>query len=420
MKYIYYLIILTLFIPIDSFGQADDFHMFGFSFSETDYETADFFKLTPENGQLEVLSVAKGIGLFSKGASIYDDWRGEYLIWAQNTKGVKGGYVFNPNDGNLIRKIKTSNPPVDLQYDHRLRNVYGLRYALQRKGIEIVKIEEDYVKTVAKMTDLKQFEAGNTTFDSNRGLYIFTARDQYNEKRLYRVNVQNGNILDQPLVDEYIFDELEYDLQDNKLYGMARKSSNVSQYFFVEINPLNAYPTIIRPIFGLQSVELGLSTFNHKTGAYIFVGENKNKETHLYQLDVLSGSIISKVQLFEKLSELQMNNSEFVADLYEDVKIFEDNNQDKDVYFSEKGDNVLLLAEVVVKDNIQLRPLNSIEDKSVEAVIYNIYGQIVLSEPIFLDIKMNKQIDARDLKSGIYTIKVKTKSKIFAQRFMKL
>ena len=168
MKYIYHLLVIILGISTSAFGQGGDFHMFGFSFSETDYETADFFKLTPENGQIEVLSVAKGIGSFSKGTSIYDDWRGEYLIWAQNTKGVKRGFVFNPNDGNLLRKIETSNPPVDLQYDHRLRNIYGLRYAPERKGIEIVKVENDYVRTISKMANLKQFDAGNTTFDSNR------------------------------------------------------------------------------------------------------------------------------------------------------------------------------------------------------------------------------------------------------------
>jgi hypothetical protein len=394
--------------------------MFGFSFSETDYETADFFKLTPENGQIEVLSVAKGIGSFSKGASIYDDWRGEYLIWAQDTKGAKRGYLFNPNDGNLLRKIETSNPPVDLQYDHRLRNIYGLRYAPQRKGIEIVTVQNNGVKTVAKMADLKQFNAGNSTFDSNRGLYIFTARDQYNEQRLYRINVQNGKILDQPLIDDYIFNELEYDLQDNKLYGIARKQSNVSQYFFVEINPLNAYPTIIRPIFGLNSVETGLSTFNHKTGAYIFVGKNKTSETHLYQLDVLSGSIISKVQLFEQLSELQMNNSKFITEFYKDVEITDNNNRDEEVYFGEKGNKFYILSNTVIKNKIQFRPFNSIDDKSVQAVVYNIYGKIVLRQSVFLDDERKNQVDAENLTSGIYTIKVKTKDKVFFQRFVKL
>ena len=420
MKYSYNLLILALFISTSLIGQSGDFHMFGFSFSETDYETADFFKMTPDNGQLEVLSVAKGIGSFSKGVSIYDDWRGEYLIWAQDTKGVKRGYVFNPNDGNVLRQIETNNPPVDLQYDHRLRNIYGLRYAPQRKGIEIVKVENNKLRTVARMSNLKSFNAGNTTFDSNRGLYIFTARDQYNEQRLYRVNVQNGSILDQPLVDDYIFNELEYDLQDNKLYGIARKKSNVSQYFFVEVNPLNAYPTIIRPIYSLQSIEVGLSTFNHKTGAYIFVGENKNSETHLYQLDVLSGGIISKVQLFEQLSELQMNNSAFITDFYKDVEVPDNTNLEDEVYFGEKGNMIRILTKSTVKNKIHFKPFDFIDDKSIEATIYNIYGQIVLRQPVFLDKKVNKQIDASNLNPGLYSIKVKTKDKVFIQRFVKL
>lgn len=420
MKYLNYLLILTLFISTSLFGQSSDFHMFGFSFSETDYETADFFKMTLENGQLEVLSVAKGIGAFSKGVSIYDDWRGEYLIWAQDTKGTKRGYVLNPKDGNVLRQIETTQPPVDLQYDHRLRNIYGLRYAAQRKGIEIVKVENDNLRTVARLTNLKLFNAGNTTFDSNRGLYIFTARDQENEQRLYRVNVQNGNILDQPIIDDYIFNELEYDLQDNKLYGIARKKSNVAQYFFVEINPLNAYPTIIRPIYNLQSVELGLSTFNHKTGVYVFVGKNTNKETHLYQLDVLSGGTISKIQLFEQLSELQMNNSAFITDFYKDVEVPDNTNIEDEVYFGEKGNMVQILMTSTIKNNINFKPLDFINDKSVEAVVYDIYGQVALRQSVFLENKANKQIDASHLNAGIYSIKVKTKDKVYTQRFMKL
>jgi hypothetical protein len=421
MKHLYHTLITILLISSNLLGQQLDYQMYGFSFSETDFETADFFKMNPKNGQLQVISVAKGMGSFSKGVSIYDSWRSEYLIWAQNHKGVKRGYVFNPKKGNIIRTIDSDNPPVDLHYDGRQRKIYGLRYAPERKGIEMIVVNENSVKVISTLPNIKSFDTGNTTFDSNRGLYVFTARNADNEQHLYRINVQNGKILDQPLIDDYIFNELEYDLQDNKLYAIARKKSNISQFFFVEINILTAYPTIIAPIFGLHSVELGLSTFNHKEGGYIFVGEDRDKKTHLYELEVLSGGVVSKIELFEKLSELQLDNSDFIADFYKDVEIFDNNDLEADDYFSEKNAKVSILNSTNIKNNILFNSLEFIADKSVEVVIYDIYGKIVHRQSIFLnETKVNQQIQVDNLKPGIYTIKIKTTKNLYDQRFIKL
>lgn len=420
MKRAYTTLILYILSFITVFGQDDNHKLYGFSFSETDYEAADFFKMTPETGQIEVLSVAKGIGSFSIGASIYDDWRDEYLIWAQTANQEKNGYVFNPKNGELLRTIKDERPPADLQYDQRQRKIYGLRYAPNRNGIELIKVNHDNISTVATLKDIKHFSAGNTAFDSNRGLYIFVARNKENEERLYRVNTANGNILDEPIIDDYVFNELEYDLTDNKLYGIARKKSNLAQFFFVDINMLTAYPTIIRPVFGLKAIEIGLSAMSYKgEGRYIFVGKNRDEKTHLYQLDILEGFNISKIELNEKLSELHLNNSKYITDRYKDIVIEEDDQQN--IYFGEKNDKRQLFTDNTVKNLLLFDELPFIQDKTVETIVYNVNGQQVLKQPIFLkDETITNQLDVGDLKAGIYIIKMKTQDKVYTQRFVKL
>lgn len=398
-------------------------YLYGMSFSETDFAAADFFKMDGSNGEIEVVSIAKGLGLYSIGVSAFDEWRKEYLIWGQTANEKTAGYLFDANSGHLARTIETDRPPLDLQYDMRMRRFYGLRYMPERKGIEIITIVGKTVQIAWQLEGLNYPSVGNMTFDSNLGLYIFTARDKKNQTRLYRVNVNDGQILDQPIVDDYIFNEFQFDLQDSKLYGLARKKTNIAQYFFVEINMLNAYPTIVRPLFGLKSPKLGTSTINQEKGAYYFHGNYDNDSTYQYEVDVIAGSFFSKVKLTETLSELHYDNSAFAMKRFQDVAFNNDNATNwggisKDSYKS--GDSYPLLKGFYIKDKIELEEIDFIPDETIEAVILNAFNQVVTRQKIFLtDATTDNDLLVNNLDTGLYVLKLKTAERTYSQRFVK-
>ena len=414
-------IILLLVMSINITNAQDAGRLYGMAFGDADFQEADFLGMKPQKGDVEVLSIAQGLGLFSVGASAIDEWRREYLIFGQTAGYEKSGFLFDQQTGKLIREIKTKRPPVDLQYDARMRKFYGLRYSANRKGIEVVQVSGKEVFTIWKLDNIKFLSVGNSAFDANRGLYIFIARDNKNKTRLYRVNMNDGKILDQPEVEEYLYNELQYDLQDNRLYGLARKKKNVSQYFFVEINMLNAYPTIIRPLVGLEGVELGVAAVNQDKGAYFFIGKNKDKQSLLYQVDVFDGMIYSMDTLSETLSELHYDNSNFIAKFYKDV-VYEDQDFDSEStkYYTKNGDSFLIFEDIYVNEKIKLEDVKYIKDETITAIVLNIYGQKVLEQKVFLeDTTFKNEVLVKDLPKGIYLIRLKTKDKTYSQRFLK-
>ena len=416
------LFITLSLMTLSSIVNAQDAgHLYGMAFGDADFQESDFLAMKPQKGDIEVLSIAKGLGLFSVGASGIDEWRKEYLIFGQTSGYEKSGFLFDQKSGQLIREIKTERPPVDLQFDARLRKFYGLRYAPDRKGVEVVQVSGEEVFTIWKLDDIKFLSIGNSAFDANRGLYIFIARDSKNKTRLYRVNIDNGNILDQPEIDDYLYNELQYDLQDNRLYGLARKKKNISQYFFVEINMLNAYPTIIRPLIDVQGAELGTSGVNQDKGAYFFIAKSKEKQSILYQIDVFDGMIYSRDTLSETLSELHFDNSIFIAKFYKDVVYeYQDFNKESSKFYTKNGDSFLIFEESYINEKIELKDLNYIKDETITAVVLDIYGQKMLEKKIFLaDDTIENEVLVEGLPKGIYLIRLKTSDKTYSQRFLK-
>lgn len=395
--------------------------LYALSLSENAFQSADFLTLTP-SGQLEVLSEARGMSLFSVGASAVDDWQREYLVWGQSADYQNAGYIFDQKSGALLQTIHSEQSPFDLQYDSRLRRYYGLCYLPQRKGLEVIAIDEGAARKIWTFPNIKFVEVGNTSFDSNRGLYVFMARDAKNKTHLYRINMNDGNILDMPLVDEYFFNELEYDLKDNKLYGLARKRTNITQYFFVEINMLNAYPTIIRPIVNMTAPELGLSSINQKKGTYFFVGQEKDGKKYLYEIDVIGGSFLHKTPVDEKLAELHYNNADFIADFYKDIEYetqkFSQSNPLKNT--PKSGDSYPILERFYIRNKVRFDDISFIKDAVIEAIVFDKWGNVVTRQKVFLgDNSIENTVDVADLPRGVYVIRLKTSTRTYSQRFLK-
>ncbi len=419
MKSIFSIITICLIISNSLYSQ-DKGLVYGLSFSQTDFQSADFFSMQPKNGELEVLSIAKGMGLFSVGASAIDDWTREYLVWGQTAGYASSGFVFDQKTGKLIQTIKSDLAPIDLKYDSRLHKYYGLCYNDNRKGVSIIQISGNNVKKLWVLEDIKSISVRTTAFDANRGLYIFLGRNKKGETRLYRVNMNDGVILDQPLVDDYLFTAFQYDLQDNRLYALARKKTNVTQYFFVEINLLNAYPTIIRPLIDLKMPVLGLSTFNQKKGSYMFVGENKKGETHFYEMDVFEGSFYSKVLLNETFSELHFDNSIFISEFFKNI-VFEDKQSfSQSNSYSKNGDSFHLFDKIYVDKEIKLDDIEYIKDETIEAIVLDKWNKVVRYQKVFLrDNSIENSVLVKDLPQGIYVLRLKTGKRTYSQRFLK-
>lgn len=384
------------------------------SINSANVENDYFLRIDPYTGDETILTELKDIQLLAEGASTLHLAQNKYIFWGLETGNpVPNKVQIDLSTGETSTSLLDNRYPIDVQYDMRQQKLFGLKHSKKSSQLELVQITSNGTANIAKLDKIQHISVGNSTFDANRSFYIFMGVDEEYHDRLYTINTSNGKILDQPRIRNYYFNELQYDPKDDKLYGLARKKTNTSQFFFVEINLTTGHPVIIQPIHELFDIAIGVSAISISKGVYIFSGIDKTYNNRLYMIDLISGEVVSNQILQSRITEIHCDNNAYA------LEHFQQDFVDKGTLLGSLNPRDLNARAIKSVDDVLQLDATLTDETSVKATIVNIYGEIVFEKTITPTNGDLTSLDLTSLNAGIYFFKLKTSKGLITEKFMK-
>jgi len=390
-----------------------------------------FMKIKADVGETEVLAELGDLQSLAKGTTAFNHVTNELLIWGkEEATSDYQMYVMDATSGHLSQKpVSFKQPPVDIHFDMRQHVFYGIRHSDEKKGLEIIKVDGNIVTSVFDLPEIKSVSLGVTAFDSNNSFYIFAGTDKNYTDRLYVIDIINHQILSSSAIEGFYFYELQYDVQDSKLYGLCRKRTNTEQFFFIEIIPSEARPVIISPMMDLGGVSLGGSSFEQKEGLYFFSGTDKNRKSSLYVIDIMSGDVIIKSHPKALITAMECNNAAFLNAYFNELPVKapkQDNiqpnkdNREQAEANNQKVDNYQYrITPMYVLDWMNV-DVNVLIGQGFGVAVYDLTDSLLIEKRLFKSENAEDNIvDLSSLPAGIFLIKIKTNDRIYSQRIIK-
>ncbi len=171
-----------------------------------------------------------------------------------------------------------------------LLNLLGLLcYSQGEFVIEIDHNTGNFVKTGPLIPTVSWIYPDNRAFDESTGQHIFQSSQL--DRRLYSIDVSNGSVAQNPLVDNFIF--LEFDQSSHKLYGLLSDSPNNVKHFG-EINRSTGFMTYLgSPVPGASYIQCTCSAYDQTGHFYFFLAPGNI----LYRIDASTGIVLSSPTL---------------------------------------------------------------------------------------------------------------------------
>ncbi len=426
-----------LFLIFMLSAQAQDFEVFALGKAMSNNRglviSEQFMKINADEGNTDILAELGELHSLAKGTTALNHVTNELLIWGKETiNSDYQMYVIDATSGKLSQKpIAFKQPPVDIHFDMRQHIFYGIRHSESKKNLEIISLDDNIASFVMDLPDIKSVSLGLTAFNSNSSLYIFAGTDKDYNERLYVIDIVNHQILSNSLIKDFYFYELQYDVQDSKLYALCRKKSNTKQFFFIEIIPSEARPVIISPMIDMTEIGLGCSTFEQKEGLYFCFGKDLDNKKTLYGIDVMTGDVVSKSHPEANITALECNNAAFLNTYFsglpvkgeeEDIEPIKDTREEAAAIVKEntvKQDYQFNITPTYILDWVNI-DVNIAEGESFTISIYDMTDQLIINEKLFKSENAEDNIvDLSALPSGIYVIKIKTSNSTYDQRVIK-
>lgn len=356
-----------------------------------------FFKLEPFSVTVTELNILSGIFGFIQGSSSFDNSNNHYLISGIDTNQVKRIYTIDTL-GNILSNPVMSNLKISaLQYDYKTGITYGFvaDTSTNIRYLGYINTNTSSINVINEL-NVNGIQVGGVTFNSNSGKYIFIGPDLNYDKRIYFVNVLDGSIEYDILINDKSIGAIQYDNVNNKLYGVYRDTCCLMPKYFAEIDTTSADVTILDTLYDLYGTVSGSQEFDQESGTFIFVGMDTSQIKRLYLIDAQSGQVISKTPVSTHIGEIECDNTKFAKSFYTSVQ-----------------DAKTLLSNISVYPN----PANghfeiefTVENpQTVNISLVNSIGQIVYQ-------KSNKnfqgnysdKIDSRSFANGNYILNIKT------------
>lgn len=178
------------------------------------------------------------------------------------------------------------------------------------------------INTGAKnnFADLPQFEcliSSVSAIDATEGIYYFLAADTNSTYNFYAYDINNGDLLSNPIIyqnsNNGILKEMEINRLTGELYALDYKySDSLIEYSLIKFDPLTGYKNKIGILPNIECTMLGFSALNSQTGVYYFMGLDTNMVSRLYSVNITNGNIIKSPIIYQNanegyLKELELN-----------------------------------------------------------------------------------------------------------------
>jgi len=133
---------------------------------------------------------------------------------------------------------------------------------------------------------------GSSTYDHDERRYIFWGSDNVGTNRFYAAAVDSQSYWN-PIIQGRAPIELQYDLQDKVTYGLVWDNAVTTEYLVkVDLQTGQLYDSL--PLAGVNAISIASSGINSNTHRYVFVGIDFSGNKRLYNVDALTGQILSE------------------------------------------------------------------------------------------------------------------------------
>jgi hypothetical protein len=358
-----------------------------------------FVKLNPFSANETVIDTTTATSVLSE-SSTFDYSCHHYIFAGGNDSGSNSLFIIDTT-GTILSDIPYASNTSCFQYDMKDQALYALFIdSLSSIHLSVFDPANGNITQINSLNDVSGINSGSVTFNSNTSKYIFIGYDTNSFKRLFVINALNGVVESNgTLTDASTFDELEYDNNTNKLFGLFRYNSSDNLFYFAEMDTLTAGVTVLNPLYEISGIVT--SVYDQATSSYIIRGTDTLGVSRLYVINSMTGQIISNSQIDVYTGEIQCDNTKYALNRYHSTDV-------KNM--------------IPIVDNFSIYPNPSTNILTIESLqnsvieILTIKGQIIKR----LNVISNKiNIDISSFPSGVYIIKATTDNGITTEKFIK-
>jgi hypothetical protein len=163
---------------------------------------------------------------------------------------------------------------------------------------------------------------GSSTFDANNGRYIVNAFDTVWTQRLCIIDAATGNILSKEIIDLPAggsIVNLEYNNEDNKVYGLFRSNDNTFQAIAsLDLDNENQMDTIYE-FDDLKYFIQGSAVLHQASQTYILFYVDDNDQSRLAHIDITNGTRPANPAINDFITEIEVDNTEYALAKYHEL-----------------------------------------------------------------------------------------------------
>lgn len=267
-----------------------------------------------------------------------------------------------------------------------------------------VNVETGDAVELNQMPNLRAFPVGNSTFDSNNGRYIVSGFDSTYTTTIFEVDAQTGAILvETPVIlsaDEAL-NELEYNNEDNTLYGIYRQTTS-GVMAIASVDMESGEITVMDEIADGFAFTPGASVFDQLNQQFIFYYINDANQTRLLVYDVSEEVEISNIPLEGYFTEIEVDNSAYATLKYGTTSVEE---------------------PLASNEALQVFPNPAVsefsvfcEDKFSTIKVYDLTGKEVYKSTC--ELRNQELVASGDFDPGIYFVRVETANKVHTKKIV--
>lgn len=421
MKQLILLISIFFIFATGIFGQEAS--VYGF-YRESGVAPGEFLmlgQLNPYTGIISEQDTITQIYAYALSTSTFDQSRQYFIFKGLDTDEHMKLISRDVNNNSTVYSPLNDFTINDFQYDMNSKNLYALgNYISDSTLIDTtnggvymyeyatrfmsVNIENGEAVQHSQLPDIIAFPAGNSSFDANNGRYFISGFDAQNTTRLYAIDAATGLIISDAAInlgnDQYL-NELEYNNEDNSLYGIYR-DNNIGLLAVATVNIESGEISILAELKNAFAFTPGASVFDQMSQRFIFYYLNSSYQSHMLVYDVLTNEIVSDVEIPGSFTEIEIDNSNYAY-----MKYGATSNPET----RPKGNQLTIYPNPAFSEfRVHC------EDKISTIMIFDMTGKEIYHTSCAL--RNNEFVDSEQFDPGIYFVRVETENKVHTHKMI--
>lgn len=289
-----------------------------------------FVEINPTTASIEEAIEIDGVDGIYLSSSTLDAQKGQYIFYAAGNGGQTNLCKVAVNTGEVTLIPTSGGTAKEMEYDMQTAQLFGLRYNGIADDFVRIDLNTAEITVINALSNITATVVGTSTFDSNNGRYFIVGVTPSFETKLFTIDSVTGDVLFEVLVTGNL-NELAYNVVNDKLIGLYRDAGS-NAFDLVEIDFTDGTISTIADISNeVEAVVVGAVAFEYQTQTYIIHGIAPDFTARMFNIDALTGDILSDAEIEQNFIEFQADNVSFARSFYaqeEDCAGFEISYED--------------------------------------------------------------------------------------------